>query len=116
MTSSFKQIAHPKWPSGQNRPIAVLNLEPAEISARYGIRFTVDRDDLDFADVATVELGSGRHLIFVRYRNHPSPGTEVGADLEDDWIEARQELLQALRLDRSAVTWMADESRGVQGS
>jgi len=35
MTSSFKQVATPEWPSGQNRPIAVLNLAPTEIAARY---------------------------------------------------------------------------------
>ena len=105
MTSLFKQVTHPKWPSGQNRPIAVLSLEPAEISARYGIRFTVERDDLDLADVAIVELSSGRHLSLIRYRNNPSPGTEVAADFGDDRTDARQELLQAFRLDKSMLTW-----------
>jgi hypothetical protein len=102
------QIQQPVWPSGRTRPIAVLRLGPDQLSARYGVRFHRERDDLDEADVAAVQLPSGRSLLFVRYRGNPSSGTEVAANSNDDPRAARSELLEALNLDYGALKWTPD--------
>ena len=104
----LRQIQQPIWPSGRTRSIAVLHFEPSHIARRFGVQFHHERDDLDEADVAAVQLPSGRLLLFVRYLGNPSSGTEVAADSRDDPEAARRELLETLDLDQTAVKWTPD--------
>jgi hypothetical protein len=97
------------WPSGQARSIAVVQIEPSELQSRYGIVFSDGYDDLDYFAEAAVQLPSGQRLLLVRYRHHPSSGTEVRADANDDAQKARQELLRALNTDDSVFSWVSDE-------
>src|SRR5689334_6681055 len=101
----LRQIQQPIWPSGRTQPIVVLYFEPSHITRRFGVQFHRERDDLDEADVATVQLPSGRLLLFVRYLRNPSSGTEVAVDSRDDPQAARSELLETLDLDESAIKW-----------
>lgn len=104
----IKQCDLDKWPSGNDRSIAVLQMEPSDLESRFGLRFVEDVDDLDFFSEAALQLPSGRRLLLIRYRRNSSPGTEVRADANDDDLAARSELLEALGEDDSVFTWVPD--------
>jgi hypothetical protein len=105
-TFSQPSIARPGEPL---RPIAVLGLEPAELE-QHGVHFHPTPDDgLDTAQAGLVELADGRQFGLVRYDHAPVSGTELLAtessiDVERDL----RDLLHALGLSDTAVTWRLD--------
>src|SRR4051812_14883391 len=93
VATEFRQIARHEVQRGLAKSIALLRLEPAEISRRCGITFEPDRDDLDTLLVAAIETPSGRQFGFARYEHAPTPGTELlvherSADLKTELLEA----------------------------
>jgi hypothetical protein len=107
---SFRQVEMERWPSGKDRSIAVVRMEPPELETRYGLIFSDEHDDLDYLSEAAVLLPSGRRLLFVRYRRNQAPGTEVRTDGDDDPQSARDELLRALGMDETIFSWVPDEA------
>jgi hypothetical protein len=58
-------------------PVAVLRMEPDELTSKGVLSFREGFDDLDYLVFATLLLPSGREVTLVRHANAPSPGTEV---------------------------------------
>jgi hypothetical protein len=107
VATDFRQIARHEVRRGLAKPIAVLRLEPAEISQHCGIVFEPDRDDLDALLVAAFESETGRQFGFARYEHAPLPGTELlvheqSPDLKAELLEA----LGLLHLRPRDLTWI----------
>jgi hypothetical protein len=90
--SDIQQIPLHQMERGLAQPVATLNLEPAEISSRLGVKFETTRDDLDDLDAAVIQSAGGRQFALVRHRHQPQAGTDIltsersrdlGADLRD---------------------------------
>ena len=111
MTAKFEQVDVGRWPSGIDKALAVLRLEPEELEPRYGVRFTPGRDDLDEFREAGLRLHSGRPVLLLRYQRSPGPGTMVSIDDGDDANEALSELRAAFGLSARDLTWISDEAR-----
>jgi hypothetical protein len=69
-----------RWPSGDGRPIAVLDTEPDELTTRFGIVFVEDVDDLGSYRLAALQILPDTQVWLVRYEHSPVPGLEVHAD------------------------------------
>jgi hypothetical protein len=107
VATEFRQIARHEMQRGLAKPIALLRLEPAEISREYGITFEPDRDDLDALLAAAIESPTGRQFGFSRHEHSPTRGTvllthEQSPDFKADLLEA----LGLLRLRRQDLTWV----------
>jgi hypothetical protein len=103
---SVRQVTpHVHWPSGDSRPIALLGLEPEDLSDSLGIVFEEGHDNLDFYRLAAIQLNDGQQVWLMRHRGTPAQGTEVYADSHADPIAARRMLLEELALPESAITW-----------
>jgi hypothetical protein len=108
MQSRIKQVPPEPWPSGYGEIIAMLDVAAESLTTRYGLQWFEGADNLDYYSAALVQLQSGRRLGFVRHHGDPQPGTEVHADVHDDVQDAVRELLEALELPETAVTWMRE--------
>jgi hypothetical protein len=107
VTTEFRQISRHEVQRGLAKPIALLRLEPAEISRHCGITFEPDRDDLDALFVAAIESPNGRQIGFARHEHAPVPGTELlvherSADFKADLLEA----LRLLGLRTPNLAWV----------
>jgi len=98
-----------KFPTGDGRIVGLLRRTPGELAARHAIAFTNSLDDLYFHEFAGIRLPSGRPILFLAYA-HPLPvQTNVLADIADDPVAARRELLDMLGLEEDAFSWTTDE-------
>jgi hypothetical protein len=102
-----KTIRH--WPSGDGRVVAILALEPAELSERFGLAFQDGIDDLGRYRLAAIALANGSQAWMLKHDDDPNPGTEVMVDADADPDEAQSHFLNALGLDRSVLLWAASE-------
>lgn len=105
----IRQISPYRWPSGDNRPIATLALDPAELTARYGLVFEEDWDNLDYLQRAAIELADGTPAWLMRHRGDPHPGTVVYVDAAAHFGKARNLVLQSLNLTPAAFSWVAPD-------
>ena len=95
------------------RPVAIVRLEPAQLSETCGVHFRSGHDDLDRLQWAEIAGTRGRTYALVRHQHSPRPGTEVlissaSTDPADDLKDA----LNALGLELSDVAWMHPEVVG----
>ena len=89
-----------------DRPIALLALEPAELTSKLGIRFEEGEDDLDRLQAAAIKAKDGRRFVLIRHEHQPRPGTEIrtrfdSSDLTGDLAA----VLRTLGLPWSSVLW-----------
>src|SRR5688572_19832477 len=108
MRQAITQVPPQPWPSGYGEIIAMLDIAPELLAARYALQFFDGTDNLGHYRAAIVQLPSGRRLGFARHHGDPEPGTEVHADAQDDPQTVIRELLHALQLPESTVTWLRD--------
>jgi hypothetical protein len=101
-----------RWPSGQEKTIAVLRESPAELTTRLGVVFTAMSDDLDSFVECAPRLASGRLVLLLRYLRNPRAGTEILIDSEDDARAALDELHLALGTADEAIAWFSPELHG----
>jgi hypothetical protein len=87
------------------RPIAVLDLEPAQLARTHGLRFVEGATNLGPAVAALVQVASGNQFMLRRDDDAPTPGTEVLADERLDPSRALAEFLASLHISRRHVTW-----------
>ncbi len=104
-----RQIPPHRWPSGDNRPVMTLALDPAALMARYGLVFEDGWDNLDYVQRAAIELADGSQAWLMRHRGDPAPGTVVCVDAGVDFGRARGLVLQALDLTPAAFSWVAPD-------
>src|SRR5207302_4408200 len=92
--TGWAQLDPADWPSGDTRPIAVLQLEPEDLERKYGLEFREDRDDLDSLRMAVVQLDSGTVVGLLRYSNGPTAGTGLYAEGSADPDTVVKEILR----------------------
>jgi hypothetical protein len=103
--AEIEQVPSPEWPASQNRPIAVLDLEPDEIEKRFSLIFTDERDDLDSLRLAVVKAPSGRVFGLARYDRSPTPGTTIYSNEASSADEDIEEFLRAFGLEPDRLSW-----------
>lgn len=96
------------FPSGGERTIAILALEPPELAAGYDVDFREGIDDLDVLRYAWIHAPSGTPLLLVKHLRAPFPGTEVHADYQADAAELTRQLLRRFDLDENDLLWQTD--------
>jgi hypothetical protein len=107
---TLRQIPVSEW-QPENRPIAMVRLEPADFEARFGLQFDDTHDDLDYLKIAVVEFPSGHQMGLLRHKRNPVPGTVVHAGVTLDAESARNEFLHMLGLAEADFTWRPEQER-----
>jgi hypothetical protein len=88
-------------------PVAVLRMEPDELTSKEVLSFREGFDDLDYLVFATLLLPSGREVTLVRHANAPSPGTEVCVVPDEKAIVLTiLETVQTLNLTVADLSWI----------
>ena len=93
------------------KAVAVLRLNPEELSERIGIHFQTAHDDLDMLDWARVIGLSGKPYALVRHRHAPEPGTQIVVpyDSNDLWVDVL-DVLDGLNLSERDLAWTSPEA------
>ena len=102
-------------------PVVVLVPEPGDLHARLGIAFQETHDQLDYLQLAVLDLASGRRIALIRHSRNQATGTEVhvlpqqftsatdlpgviaAIDRHQDALVT--ETLSALGIDAQEVSW-----------
>ncbi len=104
-------VPHRQWPSGDARPIAVLQFSPEELSVRYGVDFERGCDDFEeyqYAALANEQIGQ---IWLWRYQNSPDPGTNIIVDVGVNIELALRVVLETLEITFDDLTWIIDYNR-----
>ncbi len=88
-----------------DEPIAVLDLEPADLEKRLGIAFQQSFDNLDYVDIALLELDSHERFALIRHRGAPSPGTEIHVPHSQASARKLDEIVRQLGLAPADLSW-----------
>jgi hypothetical protein len=108
---AFVQVEPTEVQSRYVDAIAVTSVQPDVFSRAFGLTFFDGFDNLDAYKAALVRLRSGRILGLLRHVGSPDPGTEVHVELDDDFVSALREFLDAFDLSVEDLSWMRDEIR-----
>jgi hypothetical protein len=106
---AFVQVEPTEWQDRYVDAIAVTRVRLALFSRAFGLTLFDGVDNLDAYKAALIRLRSGRIVGLVRHAGSPSPGTEVHVELDDDFVSALREFLDAFDLSVEDLTWMRDE-------
>ena len=105
--NAYRAVAPRRWSSGTERPLLTIASEPADLAARFGLQFAREFDDLDWYEIAALDLKSGLHVHLRRYQGNPEPGTTAYVDGAVDLRFAALELIEALDLESDDLRWTA---------
>jgi hypothetical protein len=85
---------------------ALVGQEPAEIAQRLGVRFDESFDDLDYLDIALLQIDQDTEFALVRHRGMPGGGTEIWMHTED-WNrpEVLSRVLAELGIAADELLW-----------
>lgn len=97
-----------RWQSGIDRSAGMFSTSPEIITARTGLEFERDVDDLDYFRAVGLELPSGRHVVLLWYDRSPVQGLSLQIDLADDALAARQDVMATLGLSPDELLWVPD--------
>jgi SWIB/MDM2 domain-containing protein len=108
----IEQVPIGEVAGGLAQPVAIIGLEPDELTKKYGIQFEESKDDLDYLVAALIRPPSGRVFALVRHRHQPNSGTDIlisedSPDLKRDLEEA----VRHLRLTRGQLKWVHPDAR-----
>ena len=95
-----------RWPSGIDRSAGTFSTPPEAITARTGLEFERDLDDLDYFRAIGLELPFGRHVVLLWYERSPVPALSLQIDLADDPAAAREELMTVLGIRPGELSWI----------
>jgi upstream activation factor subunit UAF30 len=103
------QVVEPPtdWGEDLGDPIAVLRVEPEQLTRETGVMFVRGYDDLDYVRVAAVSLSGGQPFLLVRHEGKPQGGTEIvpSRGVSRDISSQLVRLLDALQLGPQDVAW-----------
>jgi hypothetical protein len=87
--------------------IATLRPRAQDIASSSALEFQQSFDEVDYLQVAVLELAPSLNVALVEHRGAPVPATEVHANITDPRLAAGilHALLRALSLGDDAVTW-----------
>lgn len=97
----LQAVEGPRW------PVAMLTLEPAELEARLGLRFSPLDDNLGPVLFAFGRLAGGTVVGFSRLIADPKPGTELHQFGNRQPRDVLTELLFETGLSHDEVSWVA---------
>ncbi len=108
-----KQSPVADWPEKLNDQVAMLRLEPSELSARCGVYFEPSYDGLDDL-MGAICHDEGQTFALIRYNNNPVPGTlivlnEAAFDPKSG-IAQLGPVLRALGATSEDVIWLKSEN------
>lgn len=112
MSASYEVVSEGQWPSGEEKPLAVLRESVAGLERRLGARFLPGEDDLGEFRQLGLRLGSGRLVLMSRHREEPGEGVSAYVDGADRSQEALAEFKSALGLDTEDFVWVAGGPSG----
>jgi hypothetical protein len=93
-----------------DNPIALLRLEPEELTVKNALEFYESFDDLDYLRYSCLTLPSECPVTLVRHRGAPVPGTEICvATNNSDAAETVVEALKQLGLALQDLSWIHPE-------
>ena len=98
------------WPSGDSRDLAELRFSPEELARRFGLTFEQFHDDLDWLQLAAIELPDGSQAWLYRYHGDQNAGTFVRVDAHSDLARARVQLERLFLLSEQDILWSAPGS------
>lgn len=84
--------------------VAVVGLEPTDLQKKLDISFQSSVDDLDYVDIALLEV-DGARLALIRHQRAPSPGTELYLNRAQASSRALDQILEVIGLKSSDLTW-----------
>src|SRR5689334_6590491 len=87
-----------RWPGGRDQVVALLTLGPDELARRVGFPLlTGIEEGLGPWQAIGLVLASGRPIELVWYEHaNPSAPTQLRADVNDDYAQAREEAIAIL--------------------
>jgi hypothetical protein len=102
------------WPEHLNDQVAMLRLEPADLTSRSGVLFEASYDNLDDF-MGAVCHSEGLTFALMRYKNNPVPGTvivfcEAVFDPKNG-IDQLTPVLRTLGVAPEDVIWFKGSSR-----
>jgi len=103
---NFEVPTKGRWPSGGDKPAAMLRESVPDLERRLGVAFSRGRDDLDAFDELPLRLESGRLALLQRYDGIESKQPTVYIDSDDDFAAALKELRDALGLGPDPFEWV----------
>jgi hypothetical protein len=106
---AFAQVEPKEWQDRYVDAIAVTRVQPELFSRAFGLTFFDGYDNLDAYKGALIRLRSGRIVGLVRHAGTRKPGMEVHVELNDDFVSALREFLDAFDLSVEDLSWTRDE-------
>jgi hypothetical protein len=110
MSAQIVQVQPEPWPSGYGEVVAVLDLAFETLAQRLGLELCSGTDNLDNYHAAAIRLPSGRRIGLLHHEGDSPDVTQVHADARDHPQTVMREVLQALDVPDTAVSWV----RGAQ--
>ena len=112
MEKAFKQLHLGDMEHGLAKTIAVLALEPSEVSLRTGLTFETTRDDLDYLQAVLFQTNDGGQFALVRHQHSPASGTDLLVNERTiDLGGALEMALSALKIASAELKWIHPEIR-----
>jgi hypothetical protein len=105
---TIAQVEPKKFPSGNGMAIATIAPRPVDLTARLGIQFQLDEDDLGPYDYAVIRLPASGLIWLIRYHHPQEMDIAIIADDEADSQECLLEIERELNLCRDEFTWRRD--------
>lgn len=114
--AKWSQISEDEWAPAYSDSVAVLVLEPAELTRRYGIVFAEGEHNLGPCLYAFIQITGGRRFGLERVFTNPKPGTTVhGWPRNLPEVRTRGEpfatwgeIAEALELEFKDVAWIQE--------
>lgn len=94
-----------RWPSGDSRDLAELRFSPEELASQFGLTFEHLHDDLDWLQLAAIELPDGSHAWLYHYQGDADAGTFVRIDAQADLAQSKAQLERLLHLTEQDIRW-----------
>jgi hypothetical protein len=105
-----------RWPSGDSRDLAELRHSPEDLASQFGFTFEQLHDDLDWLQLAAIELPDGSHAWLYRYRGDQDNGTFVRVDAHADLAHAKAQLAHLLHLNESRRPLVSTQHLAMEGT
>ncbi|MGB8353864.1 MAG: hypothetical protein WCD79_08270 [Chthoniobacteraceae bacterium] len=110
MSESFEQLYLGDIERGLAKSIAVLALEPKDITKKTGIKFEITKDDLDYLDAALIRSSSHKQYGLIRHHHAPFGGVEIVTNEKSQTLaNDLDEVLNILGLAAADLNWITPE-------
>lgn len=99
------------WPSGDERPIAIIPFEIGALQSRFGLVFQTGVDDFGPYHMAAVQLRRGEQAWLTKYDHDAHPGVTVRVDSRSEVEPALTSILKVFGLNPGLLLWAAESTQ-----